>query len=52
VSEVQASDLKDQQAAIWVIDPLGNVVLRFEPEINPTLILQDMKKLLKLSKVG
>jgi hypothetical protein len=27
-------------------------VLRFEPEINPTLILQDMKKLLKLSKVG
>jgi cytochrome oxidase Cu insertion factor (SCO1/SenC/PrrC family) len=52
VSEVQASDLKDKQAAIWVIDPLGNVVLRFEPEINPTLILQDMKKLLKLSKVG
>ena len=52
VSEVQASDLKEKQAAIWVIDPLGNVVLRFEPEINPTLILQDMKKLLKLSKVG
>ena len=52
VSEVQASDLKDKQAAIWVIDPLGNVVLRFEPEINPTLILQYMKKLLNLSKVG
>jgi hypothetical protein len=52
VSELQASDLKEKQAAIWVIDPLGNVVLRFEPEINPTLILQDMKKLLKLSKVG
>jgi len=52
VSEVQASGLTQKRAAIWVIDPLGNVVLRFEPEINPTLILQDMKKLLKLSKVG
>jgi glutathione peroxidase-family protein len=35
-----------------VVDPLGNVVLRFKPEINPTLILQDLKKLLKVSKVG
>lgn len=52
VSELKASDLSQKQSAIWVIDPLGNVVLRFEPEIDPTLILQDMKKLLKLSKVG
>jgi len=40
------------EPSIWVIDPLGNVVLKFEPEINPTLILQDLKKLLKVSKVG
>lgn len=38
--------------SIWIVDPLGNVVLRFDPEINPTLILRDLKKLLKLSKVG
>jgi hypothetical protein len=31
---------------------LGNVVLKFPPETNPTLILNDLKKLLKLSKVG
>ena len=52
VSELDASSLSVDQASIWVIDPLGNVVLRFDPEVNPTLILQDLKKLLKLSKVG
>ncbi len=52
VSEVNASALTRQEPSIWVIDPLGNVVLRFEPSVNPTLILKDLKKLLKLSKVG
>lgn len=52
VSEVDASSLTMESASIWIIDPLGNVVLRFEPDVNPTLILKDLKKLLKLSKVG
>ena len=52
VSEVQTATLTVSEASIWVIDPLGNVVLKFEPGINPTLILQDLKKLLKVSKVG
>ena len=52
VSEVQTVTLTVSEPSIWVIDPLGNVVLKFEPGINPTLILQDLKKLLKLSKVG
>ena len=52
VREVEATDLTVPEPSIWVIDPLGNVVLKFEPEINPTLILQDLKKLLKVSKVG
>lgn len=52
VSEVQTTTLKVNEPSIWVIDPLGNVVLKFEPGINPTLILKDLKKLLKVSKVG
>ena len=52
VKEIQADNLTTTAPSIWIIDPLGNVVLRFEPEINPTLILRDLKKLLKLSKVG
>ena len=52
VSEVQTTTLTVSEPSIWVIDPLGNVVLKFEPGVNPTLILQDLKKLLKVSKVG
>ena len=52
VREVDSTNLTVPEPSIWVIDPLGNVVLKFEPEINPTLILQDLKKLLKVSKVG
>jgi hypothetical protein len=46
------SDSEALESGIWIIDPLGNVVLKFDPTINPTLILDDLKKLLKLSKVG
>ena len=52
VKKVAAADLTMTEPSIWIVDPLGNVVLRFGPEINPTLILQDLKRLLKLSKVG
>jgi len=52
VREINATDLTIDEPFIWVVDPLGNVVLKFEPAVNPTLILQDLKKLLKLSKVG
>jgi len=52
VSEISAPTTASGAPAIWVIDPLGNVVLKFDPAVNPTLILNDLKKLLKLSKVG
>lgn len=37
---------------IWIVDPLGNLVFRFPVGIDPNLILKDLKRLLKLSKVG
>jgi hypothetical protein len=52
VAEVDAQQTELGMPAIWVIDPLGNVVLKFDPAVNPTLILNDLKKLLRLSKVG
>jgi len=52
VSEMPAEATVPGAAAIWLVDPLGNVVLKFDPAVNPTLILNDLKKLLKLSKVG
>ena len=38
--------------SIWLIDPLGNLVLRFSPEIEGKDILTDIRWLLKVSKVG
>jgi len=37
---------------IWVVDPLGNVILRYEAGRHGKDILKDMKRLLKLSNIG
>ncbi len=37
---------------IWVVDPLGNVIMRYEAERHGKDILKDMKRLLKLSNIG
>ena len=38
--------------ALYVVDPLGNVVLRFDIDDKPKDLLTDLKKLLKLSSIG
>jgi len=37
---------------IFVSDPLGNIMMYYSLEASPKDILEDMKKLLKLSMVG
>jgi hypothetical protein len=37
---------------IYLIDPLGNLVMRYHVDSDPKGILDDMKHLLKLSKIG
>lgn len=37
---------------IYLMDPLGNVMMRFSDELNPKLILKDINKLLKISRIG
>lgn len=46
------SDKGNPKDHIWIIDPLGNVVLRYPA--NPDLkgILKDMERLLKASQIG
>jgi hypothetical protein len=39
-------------AAVWVVDPLGNLVLRYDLDETPQAVLDDLRKLLKLSKLG
>lgn len=38
--------------AIYVVDPLGNLMLRYQPGQRGNDVLEDMKKLLRISKIG
>lgn len=38
--------------AIYLIDPMGNVMLRFAPDLPPKSMLKDLKHLLKVSRIG
>ncbi len=37
---------------LFVVDPQGNIVMRYDVRQNPRGLLEDMKKLLKLSHIG
>jgi hypothetical protein len=37
---------------MWVIDPLGNLMLQFPPEADPISVRQDLIKLLHNSQIG
>ncbi len=51
-SMLQTNKLKDLGEAVWIADPNGNLVLRYSPELTPEQLLKDLKKLLKVSKIG
>lgn len=36
----------------YLIDPLGNLVMYFDPGLEPRDVVDDIKKLLKLSRIG
>jgi hypothetical protein len=37
---------------LYIIDPLGNLMMSYEPGDPPKGLLEDLKKLLKLSRIG
>lgn len=39
-------------AQLWIVDPLGNLVLRYGAEADGKDVLEDLRLLLKLSKIG
>lgn len=43
---------QDRAHSLYIIDPLGNLVMRFDTRENPRDLLSDMKQLLKLSHIG
>ena len=47
-----SSDDPLTQHRIYIVDPLGNLMMKFEPDANPRDIMTDLKKLLRASRIG
>jgi len=43
---------RDPSDHVYLVDPLGNLMLRFPRDPDPKRMLKDLKRLLKLSRVG
>ena len=41
-----------QARRIYLVDPHGNLMMYYEPDAEPNGILRDLRKLLKLSRIG
>ncbi len=52
VGLVAAFPAADRERSVYVVDPLGNLVMRYDTRDNPKGLLDDLKKLLKLSHIG
>jgi len=50
--ELFSARLAEVDEGIWVADPLGNLVMRYDFELPPQALLKDMKRMLRLSKIG
>lgn len=47
-----ASAAAAQRGRIYLVDPLGNLMMSYAPDAPPKGLLEDLKKLLKLSHIG
>jgi len=48
----EALPANDREQSVYVVDPLGNLVMRYDTRTEPRGLLDDLKKLLKLSHIG
>jgi hypothetical protein len=42
----------DRAYTLFIVDPLGNLMMRYDARENPRGLLEDLKKLLRLSQIG
>ena len=49
---LRAFPAEQRANGIFIVDPLGNLVMRYDARENPRGLLEDLKKLLKLSHIG
>lgn len=46
------SQLASCEDCMYLVDPNGNLMMRFAPDLEPAKILKDLKHLLKVSRIG
>ena len=49
---IMINKISNNESAVLLVDPLGNVILKYRDDFNGKKLLKDLKKLLKLSRVG
>jgi cytochrome oxidase Cu insertion factor (SCO1/SenC/PrrC family) len=49
---VRAFDWEAYPGSVFVIDPLGNLMMRYDPATEPKGMLKDLERLLKVSRIG
>ena len=52
MATVRAAFASGQTPGILMIDPLGNLMMRFPPDTDPSRMKKDLAKLLRASRVG
>lgn len=50
--ETEEARQTPEERKIWLADPLGNLILRYRQNQTPQDLLKDLKRLLKISKIG
>ncbi|MBM7062607.1 hypothetical protein JQX08_17980 [Pseudomonas sp. UL073] len=50
--QYDSGDAADSAAHLWIVDPHGNLVLRYDSGVNGKDVLIDLRLLLKLSNIG
>ncbi len=51
-SVIEALPAAEREHSLYIVDPLGNLVMRYDTRTEPRGLLDDLKKLLKLSHIG
>lgn len=46
------AEQKYPENSVFLIDPLGNLMMQFPPDLDPKKLMKDLEKLLKLSRIG
>lgn len=49
---MQPQEFEGLGTAVWIVDPLGNLVLKYSLNEEPKIVLRDLRKLLKVSRLG